>query len=274
MGCRQQLRPPAQGRPASQEASDTPGRLPPEWAQAPGQGLSGLGFPLWFGSLLAAPGGAGQGPARGSRGRHQRIRRRRRGTRGGGGALPALQGEGVVIGPGLRPVGGCRRRFRGSRHRGLALRSGNRRSGGSGIALGGGLRGRTDKAPEAHAPARGRWRACHGSETGIPGWGRRGGAGRADPGWTTGDRLQAAARRGHGRARLGVVAPPRGGGARRGSGPGIARALRPTGLGRSSGGRSGRPAAGAPGGLLPGLPPVVIGVVLKQPVEPLLHPTA
>ena len=147
-----------------------------------GQGLSGLGFPLWFGSLLAAPGGAGQGPARGSRGRSQKIRRRGRGTRGGGGALPALQGEGVVIGPGLRPVRGGRRRFRGSRHRGLALRSGDRRSGGGGIALGGGLRGRTGKGPEAHAPARGRWRACHGSETGIPGWGRRGGAGRADPG--------------------------------------------------------------------------------------------
>lgn len=242
------------GRSRATGTLDPTGAEPQEWA--------GLAFPLCSDSLLTAPGGAGQRPARGSRGLRRSLRRQRRGPRGGGYALPALQGEGGVIGPGLRPVGGCRRRLHGGGRRGHALGSGNRRSGGGGVFNGG-------RAPGGG----GRGRAGSGAEAGAPGWGRQG-TGRGVAGWAAGDRLQAAARRGHRGARLGVVAPSRGGRHRWGSGPGIARTLRPTGLGRSGAGRADRPAAAPPGGLLPGLPPVLVGVVLEQPVEALLHPAA
>ena len=111
--------------------------------------------------------------------------------------------------------------------------------------------------------------------SGVPlgGWGLRQGFGCADLGWAPGDRLQATALRGPKTTRL-RVAPPRGRGHRRGSGPGVAQALRPTDLGRSACSRTGRASPAQLGGLLPRLPPLVIAVVLEQPVDPLLHPAA
>jgi len=177
---------------------------------------------------LAAPAGAGQGPpAWGCRwGRRLGL-----GWRGAGvarRALPALQGEGGVIGPGLRIGGGPRRSRLAGGRRGLE------RSSGQGAAPGDGLQAAAGRSGFRGLGARRQ------AITGARRWGRRS----------------------------------------EGIAPGIGRGLPTPNTAQS--GRSGRlligqgraPPLAANRRLLPGLPPVVIAVVVEQPIEPFLHPAA